>query len=88
MACRDCCPLHVGTQARTGLGEGRRRGGNTLSGKTEGGREEIGGSEEEEETQGRLLRKFAQLQGLGREQGNSSWVRTTFAHLLSRARTA
>ena len=26
MACRDCCPLHVGTWARTGLGEGRRRG--------------------------------------------------------------
>ena len=36
VACRDCCPLYVGTYARTGLGEGRRRGGNTL-GKTEGG---------------------------------------------------
>ena len=35
-----------------------------------------------------LLRKYAQVQGLGREQGNSSWVRTTFAHLLSTARMA
>ena len=33
MACRDFCPLHVGTWAKTGLGEGRRRGGNTRSGK-------------------------------------------------------
>ena len=36
----------------------------------------------------RLLTKFAQMQGLGREQGNSSWVSTTFAHLLSRTRMA
>ena len=50
MACRDCCPLHVGTEARTGLGKGRRRRGNTW-GKMEGGREEIGCSGEKEEKQ-------------------------------------
>ena len=38
------------TQARSGLGEGRRRGGNTLSGKNEGS-EKIRCPEEEEETQ-------------------------------------
>ena len=29
-----------------------------------------------------MLRKYAQVQGLGGEQGNSSWVRTTFELLL------
>ena len=35
-----------------------------------------------------LLRQFENMQEIGREQGNSSWVRTTFARLLSRARKA
>ena len=81
---------HLG-KIRAGLGEGRRRGGNTPSSKNGGwkGRNrmlgkrggDVGGFEGQ-------LRKYEQVQGLGREQGNSSWVPTTFAHLLSRARTA
>ena len=38
VACRECCPLYVGTWARTGLGEWRRRGAITLSGKIGGWR--------------------------------------------------
>ena len=37
VACRDCCPLLVGTLARTELGEGRewvRRGRGRLNGRT------------------------------------------------------
>ena len=34
LLCRDCCPLHVGTQARTDTGEGTRRGGIILFGKS------------------------------------------------------
>ena len=48
------------------------RGGNQMLGRRGG---DAGGFEG-------LIRKLAQLQGLGREQGNSSWVRTTFVHLL------
>ena len=45
------------------------------------GRGDVGGFE-------RLLRNYDQMQGLGPERGNSSWVRSTSAHSLSRARTA
>ena len=36
VACRGCCPLHVGMQARIGQGEERQRGGDTLIGKNGG----------------------------------------------------
>ena len=90
VACRDCCPLHVAPQARTGLGEGRRTEGNTLFGKNGGWKgvnRTLGRRGDAGDFEG-LLRNYEQMQGLGRERGNSSWVRTTFAHLLSRARTA
>ena len=65
-------------------GRRERRGGNTLSGINggwKGGKRKLGRRGDAGGFEG-VLRKSAQVQGLGREQGNSSWVRTAFAHLL------
>ena len=47
---RDCCPLRVGILERPGCAKDDGEGEILCLGKTEGGREEIRGSEEEDKT--------------------------------------
>ena len=77
---------HLG---KTGLGKGGRRAGNFCLGKTEGGMEEIGGSQKEGRRKIRKAAHEIRTDARARSRaGKLSWVRTTFAHFLSRVRTA